>query len=196
LIVGEATTRDALHSGAETLAIIGEFAIVVTERLFVKVTEKMKRFDADVSTGDTPLEKALEILKPVGMNLAVNILHGVVYHSMRVTLLKTAVGFQRIRIERSARLHMLRHFGLQGVSAAIRNDRSTNLSAPLQDSEYGSFVFRSRASDPAAALCDVHVAGLPADKGFVNLTTPSNCFTKFPVCRARRMRCAINHAVR
>ena len=46
-------------------------AIVVAECLFIQVTEQVERFDADIGSFESALEKGPEVLKAVGVNLAI-----------------------------------------------------------------------------------------------------------------------------
>ena len=54
--VGETFTDDALERERKTHRVIS-FAVVETERLFVKVTEQMKRFDRHIGALDGTLEQ-------------------------------------------------------------------------------------------------------------------------------------------
>src|SRR5216684_4586176 len=56
----------------ETRAIV-TLPFVVSERLLIKVAEKMKRFDADIGSFQTALEQRPEILDTVGMHVSFDV---------------------------------------------------------------------------------------------------------------------------
>src|SRR5208337_1135242 len=100
-------------------------------------------------------------------NLAVDVLHGMVNHLMRIIPFEAIVEKQSISIERCASFDMLLDFRLKRLFLAIRNHDSAHLPATLQDAHDSGFVFSASPGNPALALCDVHVAGLASDEGFV-----------------------------
>src|SRR6202035_4660612 len=108
--------------------------------------------DRDIGAADTALHERPEILKSVGVHIAVHISHGVIYNLTRVVSLQAVVRKQRIGIKRRASFHMLSHFGLKCAFLAIRNYGSANLAAALDDTHYCGFVFSACASDAALAF--------------------------------------------
>lgn len=65
--VGKALAEHLVHGQRETLTIVHVFAIVVAERLFIEVTEKMKRFHAHIRARDAAFQQRPEILKAIGV---------------------------------------------------------------------------------------------------------------------------------
>ena len=103
------------------------------------------------------------------MNLAIDVLHGVVNYFMRETH-PAFIRLQGIGEDRGASLHAC-GLRLAAPSSSVVYDftrtRLLHLSAALQDSHDGSLVFSASAGDLSARLCSVHVAGLAADESFV-----------------------------
>ena len=64
--------KGAFNSRAK-VAIIRILVIVEAERLLIEIPEQVERLDTDVCSIDAPLDQTPEILKSIGMNLAINI---------------------------------------------------------------------------------------------------------------------------
>ena len=90
--IGEALAADLGHGKRKALAVIHVFAIVETEHLFVKVTEKMKRFHANVGSVNSALQQTPEVLQAVGVNLSVYVLLGMVDHLLGEICVQAIVG--------------------------------------------------------------------------------------------------------
>ena len=58
-------------------------AIVETPCLLIEVTKQVVRFDAHVGTTDATLEQTPEVFKPVGVDVSVHVLYGVIHNLMR-----------------------------------------------------------------------------------------------------------------
>ena len=106
---GKALTYDLGNGEAKPAGVTKRFAIVVAEYLFIKIAKKMKGLDADIGSFQSAFQKAPEVFEPVGVNLAVNVLFGMVDNSVIVVLSKALVGFQRIGVERRSWLDMRAH---------------------------------------------------------------------------------------
>src|SRR5438128_452165 len=101
----------------------------------------MKRFDTDIGSVDTALQQRPEVFHAVGVNLAVNVSNRVVDHLMRVVTLKTAIGKQRIAVQRGTRFNVLSNLRLKRITLAARNDLSLYLATTLDHSKNDCFVF-------------------------------------------------------
>jgi len=164
----EALAEYLAHAKLESLRIGQVFAIVVPERLFVKVTEKMKRFHAHIRARDAALEQRPEILKAIGVYAAIHVLNCMIYNLVRVVTSESVIGQERIGVECRTDSDVLAYFVLQYSLAATRNYLCANLPTTLQDAENGSFILAASSSDSTLALAHMHVAGLASDERFVN----------------------------
>jgi len=77
----------------------------------------MKRFDAHIGSIDSALQETPEVLKAIGMDTTVHILDSMVNDRMSVFVGKSAVGWQRVGVERRARFDMLADFSLNNSLA-------------------------------------------------------------------------------
>src|SRR5439155_5170165 len=89
------------------------------------------------------------------------------------------IGFEFIAVERRASLDVLLDFGLQRSLPSILDNRSTNLSASLQDTHYRTFVLSSSSGDTSLPLRDMHVPCFAADEGFINFDFSSEPHERF-----------------
>jgi len=121
--VGQTLPADLSHGELEALAVVQVFAVVVPESLFVKVTEKMKRFDTHIRATDAELEKRPEVLQPVRVDAPVNVLDGVVNDLVGVISGQSVIGTERIGVKGRASFDMLSDFALQSMFLAIGNNR-------------------------------------------------------------------------
>jgi hypothetical protein len=129
----------------------------------------VKWFNADIRAVDAALQKTPEVLKAVGVNATVDVLNRMVDHLMRELSGQSLIGKQRVSIERGTRFDVFAYLRLQGFLSAVRNNRSADLTAALQDSHHGRFVFRSGSGNALRSFALVHVPRLTADKSFVRL---------------------------
>ena len=65
--------KGAFNSLAKVVDIIRILVIAEAERLLIEIPEQVQRLDTDVCSIDAPLDQTPEILKSIGMNLAINI---------------------------------------------------------------------------------------------------------------------------
>ena len=128
----------------------------------------MKRFDANIGSSNAALEQAPKVLKPVGMNLPVNVLFGMVNDSVSVFLSKSIIGFQGIGIESRAGFNMLSYLSMESSTFAVSDYHSAHLAAALKCSEHDGLVFSASASDAPFAFIKVHIPRFAADESFVH----------------------------
>ena len=166
--VGQALADDLPNSQVEAIPIVHVFAVVVAERLFVQIAKHVERFNRNVGTADTALQKTPKVLQSVGMYVPIDVGNGMVDHLMSVVSSESIVGSQRIGMERGPGFNVLSDFGLECMLLAVRNDGGTDLAATLNDSDNGGFVFGASSGNPATTLPDVHVAGLTADESLID----------------------------
>src|SRR6185437_3475736 len=132
----------------------------------------MKRLNADVGSADGPFEQAPIVLKPVGVNVAIYILYGVIHDLMRVLAFQSLIREQEVGIERGTGFDVLVYFSLKSFLLTVLDYGSANLAAALQNSNYGGLVFGACPSNAATALRHVHIPSLAADESFIHLDMP------------------------
>src|SRR5437016_4984279 len=91
----QALSNDLTDSQVKAFAIgqrfpVAVLTIVEAKSLFVQISEQVEWFHADVGSVQTALEQAPEVLHRVRMNVAANVLDGMVNHLMGV------IGFQSV----------------------------------------------------------------------------------------------------
>src|SRR2546430_2382763 len=98
----------------------------------------MKRLDAHIGSSDTALEQTPEIFNSVCVNLAINVLRGVVNDFVLVLALQSLVASQLVAVEDRSSLNMFLDHRLNRIAMAIRHNLSANLSATFQKPHDGS----------------------------------------------------------
>src|SRR5439155_17919330 len=129
----------------------------------------MERLNTDVGSVKSAFQEAPEILKRIGVDFPLHIGDCMIDNLMRVLPFQSLVGKQFIGIERGASLDPLLDFFMQGLFLPVLDNNSLDFSAALHETDHGSLIFSARSGDAALPLRDVHVPGLAADEGLVNL---------------------------
>src|ERR1017187_3430007 len=107
------------------------------------------------------------------MDVAVHIGHGVIDDLVCVLALQPFVREKKVSVQRRTGFNVLFNFSLESALLAVRDYHGADLAATLYDAEHGSLIFATGASDPATALCDMHIASFATDKGFTGLHVPT-----------------------
>src|SRR5437764_10013119 len=128
----------------------------------------MKRFHANIGSRHAALEQRPKVLKRIGVYSAIYVLRSMVNNLVRVIGRQSLIGKQCVCVQSRASFNMLANLSLQGTLATIRNDRSTNLSATLHDSNNCGLIFSASASNATLPLAQVHIPRLAANEGLVN----------------------------
>src|SRR6266508_5530112 len=191
-LVGQpAPGRGAEHD--EEPVQVGQLALVVGEGAFVQVPEQMPRLDGDVGAVQSPLEQGPEVLDPVDVHTAFDVLLGVVDNLVHVLVVEPGVGQQRVAVDHGALLNVLADAGLESPALRIGHDDGTDLAAARSTPATMALslppvpvILRTRV-----ALCMFRA--LPPMKVSSTSISPSS-FWKVPVCMASRMRWSRNHA--
>jgi len=166
--IGETLAHDMSYSQPEAVAIGHVLAVVVAERLLVDVAEKVKRFHAHVSTPEPALEQGPEILHPVGVNVALHVLNGVIDNGMLVVGTKAVIGFQFVSEQGRAHSNVFADLLLKFALAAIVHDHRADFPATFQHPENNSLILSAGSGDLGSPFRCVHVPRLPADESLVN----------------------------
>src|SRR2546423_12534873 len=84
----------------------------------------MEWFYGNVSTAKPALQQRPEVLDAIGMDLPVNVFHGVIHHFMHELLSKRVlVGRKFIGVYGRTRMHVVENLLLQSGAFHIRNSR-------------------------------------------------------------------------
>src|ERR1017187_3279930 len=130
LIKSEPLADDLPYCQIETLAVVKALAVVVAERLLIEVAEQVEGLYAHVGAAQPALQEAPEVLQPVGVDFAANVLYRVVNHFM-LEFVKPFVRFQRVSEQSGAGENMFAYFGLKRLLLPIRYDLGNDLTAAL-----------------------------------------------------------------
>jgi len=101
-------------------------ALVVAEGLLIKVSERMKRFNAHIRAFDRPLQERPEVFQLVRVDRAVNIRLGMVDDFVGI-FVQPIVGLQRIGVQFRTRRDVLADFAMKMMLAARADYRCANL---------------------------------------------------------------------
>jgi hypothetical protein len=110
LSIGQALVDDALEGECETHGV-SSLAVVETKRLFIKVAEQMERFDGYIGALEGALQETPEVLKAIGMDLAINVCLGVIDDVVNVVTAESLIGEMRVGVQGRASLNVLRTIG-------------------------------------------------------------------------------------
>lgn len=171
-MIGEAAVEDRSQRMHEA-ASVGVLPGVEPEGLFVQIAEQVERGDRNVGALDRAAQKAPEVFEPVGVDLPLRVALGVVYHLVDIGFFQPVVGLERVGEDARARLDMLADTALEFMLPASLDDMGTDLrtvfAMPGQEAHDGGLPHPAGPLDDPLPLRLVHVAGLPADEGFVYL---------------------------
>ncbi len=174
--VSQAFADNALQRLNES-ALVVVFALVESERLFIAVSEQMKRLDVYIRPFQGAFEKRPEILQPVSMDLALGVAFQVVNDLAVIILFQIIIGYERIRAYRCACSNMFANVAAKLWPTSILNNFQNNarelVAAPaFKDALHGCFLDTSVANASAAIL--MHVARLSADVGLVRFASAAH----------------------
>ena len=81
LIPGETLAND-LRSGQFEAVEIGHLFLAIVEaiRLLIEIAEQVERLDLNVGSADGALQQRPEVLQTIGVDVAVNVCHGVIHN--------------------------------------------------------------------------------------------------------------------
>jgi hypothetical protein len=170
--VRHAPSYDLLHDGGKALRVRG-LTVVVPESLFVQVTEQVEGFHADVGALEAALQQRPEILHRVRVNVAVDILHGMVDNSVLEVRFQTIVGQEFITEDRRASLNTLANHALKFLLPASFNVIHDSLTAAFDHTKNNFFAVRSATLNFLRSLGFVHVPRLAADESLIDFDLAS-----------------------
>jgi deoxycytidine triphosphate deaminase len=169
LLVGQASASGARHDFREAASVsTAMLAFVIAERLLVQVSEQVKRLDRNVSAFQATLKQGPEVLNPIGMYVAFNVLFGVIHKLMNIVFLKAGVRRQFVGEHFGTRFNIRPHFFLQCAALAIGYVLDADLtSLAIQQAHYQFFARATGARYFFCFLILVHEAGESADHGLI-----------------------------
>src|SRR6266850_487641 len=138
LLVSDSTVCDMTHSHLKAVAVSNEAlfggAVVVAEHLFVYIAEQMEPLHPNVPALQIALQKAPEILKAIGVNLAANVPFRMVNRLVgEVLVIQSLIGQERVGVDGATCFDVSANLRLQVMLAASRNDIGVNLAATLKN---------------------------------------------------------------
>src|SRR6476646_870002 len=141
----------------------------------------MERFNGNICSFQSAFYEAPKILKPVRVNLPVNVFLGMVNDSVSVFLIQSPIGMAIIGRELRAGFDIVPNKCVQNVTLSILKNLSSHFAATFQNSTNDNFVratFGHSGLSHFDALFFVHEAGLTPYVGFIYFDVP----LKFSLC--------------
>ena len=166
LLISKPTTDYVPHRKHEALQVV-HIPIVVTERLFIDVTEQMKRFNRNVSSVEGSLQETPEVLKTVGVNVTVHVDFSMI-DNLLLVLIKPP-GREFIRKQVRSLFNVLPKFRSDSPFLAVRDNGSANGSFAFKHPQYHGLTLVIALYLGANPTVRVHVTRLAADEGFIYL---------------------------
>src|SRR5579864_3324952 len=147
---------------------VRQFAPVVAEGLFVKISEQVERLHADIGAVKLAFYQTPEIFHRVRVDVAARVLYGVIHNGMAVVTRKPVVRLQRITEQRRTRLDVLAYLLVEFMLAPRRDGKRANVTAPLHHTQGDGLIRSTRASDNALTFRVMHVARLSTNERFID----------------------------
>ncbi len=156
------TVRDKVFFGS---------AVVVAKHLFVKVAEKMKRLNRNVSPFQSAFQETPEVFESVRVDLPLHVRFSVVNDLVNVVLVQSVVCSPIVRRELRPRLNIFFDDGLHHLPLTVVYNFGSNFSTTFKDSNHDGLSACTVRSN-LCALALVHEAGLTADKSLIYFDVP------------------------
>jgi hypothetical protein len=166
LLIGQASASDGGQDFREAIPVIA-LAFVVAERLLIQIAEQMEGLDADVGSFQAALQQRPEILDPVRVDVAVNVLFRVVHELVNVVRIEAGIGRQFIGEDFRARFDICAHFLLQGLALAIRHMLDAHFAGLAIQQAHDQFFARAASASDLRFLVLMHEARESADESLV-----------------------------
>ena len=120
MFVGKPPSDNMPHGKHKALNI-GHVPIVVAKGLLVNVTKQVERLDGDVGSVQAPFQETPEVLQAIRVNIAANILNGVV-HSLMLKVVKAIVRLQFVGVQGRTGFYVLTDKFLKfGSAVSVRH---------------------------------------------------------------------------
>jgi hypothetical protein len=135
----------------------------------VRIPEQMEWSHADVGSAQTAFEQAPEVLHAVDVNLAVDVLSGMIDGLMSVDGVETTISLVQVGVERRTIFYVLLDVGLESRALLVGKYLGTDFAATLESASDNGLVFAASPGDPPGFDGFVHVPRLAADVGLIDL---------------------------
>ena len=139
--------------------------------MLIDVPEQLPRHHADVRPVDSPLEQRPEVFHPVGVNVATDVLAGMVNRLVDVVARQAFVGFEGVRIHRRSLRDDTADVRHESLPLRVADNSSNHATATLQHALNNRLPHRATAFDAGGPCELVHVLGLAANESFVSLAS-------------------------
>ena len=166
-IPSQATASNLTANNGEAFRI-RQLPTVVAEGLFIQITEQMKRLNADIGSVKLTLHQAPEVFHRVRVDVAANVLYGVIHNGVLIFSIQPVVGLQRIAKQCGTSLYVLANLAMKFMFPSIRYGEGADVSAALHHTESDGLILATRTCNDFGAALGVHIAGLPAYERFVH----------------------------
>src|SRR5439155_1307617 len=140
----------------------------------VQITEKMKRFYADICAADGSLQARPKVFESVSVDIALNVLFRMIDDVMDVLLTKVAVRAKRIAIDGRSCFDVLYNFTVKMPPLRALNNHRADFPVTLKQTHHGNLTRglvasgarRRKLRNASSQSGLVHVPSLAADKSF------------------------------
>jgi hypothetical protein len=170
--IRHAASHNLFHDGGKTLRI-RSLPVVIAKSLFVKITEQVKRFHADVGSVQATLQETPKVLHCVRVHVAIYVFNGMVDDGVLVVVRQAIVGKQFVREDSGTSIYALANRALKLLLLAVLDVVYNNLATTLDHSEYDLLTFWPASLNHFRSLGFMHVAGLAADERLINFNLAS-----------------------
>jgi len=147
-------------------------ALVIAERLLIKIAEQMEGLDTDVGSFETALQQRPEILDSVCVNASVNIGLGMIHELMNIIRIESSIRREFIGKHLRACFDVRPHFCLQRVAPAVRHMLDAHLAGFAVQQAHDQFFARAASAGDLRLFIFVHEAGESADESLVGFDWP------------------------
>ena len=189
----QATTSN-LRADVREAFRIAQLATAVTEALFIKITKQVERLHADIRAVKLAFHQTPKVFHRVRVNIAANILYGVIHNGVLIVTAQAVVRFKRIAEQRRASLDVLANLAVKFMLPPVRYGERANVPATLYYSESDGLIRSTRKRDDFRRGAWRMLRDFPPMNDSSTSTSPES-FVAVLSCIASRMRCNINQAV-
>jgi len=133
----------------------------------------MERHHEYVRAVDGALQVTPEVLHAVGVDVALHILHGMIYDLVKVLFTQTLIRFQGIGEQFRSSFHVGFDVGLENVLLTAIDYGSPHGAATFQHANHHRLVLAASPGDLASLDVLVHVPGFLADERLIDFDTAS-----------------------
>lgn len=118
VLIRQSASDNPAHHFTESVGIAHVLPVIEPKDLLVQIPEQVERFDADIRPGKSALEQGPEVFQTVRVDVAIDVLLGVVDDQVRVVdAVQAGVGLQGVCMERRALLDVLPDVSLQFMAS-------------------------------------------------------------------------------